>query len=148
MFLIRKKILNILLIFIFVLSNSHLFFYQHFCGEELYGSSIFHTLSCECGDEMHPLNMNDWIISEDDGCCREVIVYPHHTMPFYSFSLVLSVFLTFLCLISLLVHHSTPYSSLFHSIRFLFYRFLKRRPEHFFHLFSHSSVLKTVILRN
>jgi hypothetical protein len=37
---------------------------------------------------------------------------------------------------------------LFHSIRFLFYRFLKRRPEHFFHLFSHSSVLKTVILRN
>lgn len=139
-----KIFLNIFVLLSFILSNSNLFFYQHYCGDELHGSAFFHTISCECGDQYNSINTDNWILSKDDGCCQETIIYAHNPMPFYAVQLIFTIFLVFLSVL----FYNKLFFHLLSFIRTLFYKFIKRTCRQFFHLLLHCLVVRTVVLRN
>lgn len=136
------RITNILVLCSFILINSNLFFYQHYCGDELYASAFFHTKTCACGDEMSVDNIQ-WIGTQDDGCCVEKIFFAHTDSTFLGHHWIISIFGILLALIITVytLLHTTTLVSL------LSYKFLKRRTKSIA-LYLHYILVRSVVLRN
>lgn len=141
-----SRLINLLLLFCFILYNSNLFFYQHYCGNELYGTALFHTITCGCEDEFGSLSTENGIFTKEDGCCQEIIIYAHNPLSFYNFHFILTLFFVFLSIF--LVFKKLFADSLFRCIHFLFYRYFKQTHQSFFHLLLHFTAIRSVILRN
>lgn len=140
----RKTLLNILILFSFVLYNSNLLFYRHYCGDEVFGSALFHTVTCACGDEVNIHDTNQWIASNDDGCCKETLIYAHNSDNFLFMELLTGIFFLLSAIIL------TRFLFKIQSIDFLpsLSSFLKRRrkiPIHILIVYHH---IRTVVLRN
>lgn len=141
-----KKISTILILISFILSNSNLFFYQHYCGDELFGSSFFHTVTCECGDELNNNSLNNWIVSKDDGCCKEILIFAHIQHDFNFTTFILKVFFTLLLTIVFFSSHILHKILLDYSS--YFYKVLKRFLHSAIYLFLLHLTKSTVVLRN
>lgn len=136
------RITNILVLSSFILINSNLFFYQHYCGDELYASTFFHTKACACGDEML-VDTIQWIRIQDDGCCVEKLFFAHTDSAFLSHHRIISIFGILLALITFV--YTPLYTDIF--VFLLFYKFLKRRTESVA-LYLHNVLIRSVVLRN
>lgn len=140
-----KRLFNIIILVSFLLSNSHLFLYQHFCGNELYATSLFHIVSCECGDVMYQTNY-DWINTKDDGCCKETLIYAHLNNDFIAKYNVIQIFKVLLVLIVLSFIFS---NYTLNWIKNLYSYYLKRRPlNNTISLLLHTLQVRSVVLRN
>ncbi|MEW6774573.1 MAG: hypothetical protein AB1304_11315 [Bacteroidota bacterium] len=140
-----KKLFHILILVSFLLSNSRLFLYQHFCGDELYATSLFHIVPCECGDAMHQTNY-DWINTKDDGCCKETLIYAHLNNDFIAKYNVIQIFKVLLMILgtSLFFFNYT-----LNWIKNLYSYYLKRRKvNNIIFLLFHTLLVRSVVLRN
>ncbi len=71
------RLLSLFILVSFLLTQSHLFIYRHYCGEELYQTSFYGTVSCGCeGEEIH-YNVSSQVLHQDNDCCKETFIYAH-----------------------------------------------------------------------
>ncbi|MCX7729350.1 MAG: hypothetical protein N2203_07760, partial [Bacteroidia bacterium] len=112
-----------------------------------YDSALFHTVHCECNEVSDIHQSNDWILTKDDGCCKEVLIFAHNISNFHSTHWLLQVIVS---LISILL---TFYLFIFHKIvldaSYVFYKYFKRSFSIcLVYLLFHLKLVRTFILRN
>lgn len=139
-----KKFLHTFVLFSFTLSNSNLFVYQHYCGNELYGTALFHTLTCECNDNVRISDNNQWIVSNDDDCCKEIVIYAHNPDNFLFIQLLTTLFFLLSTIIIVRFVFKIKSTYLLNTLS----SFLKRRRKTPFHIFISYHHIRTIVLRN
>lgn len=139
---IFHKISSVVVLIHFILSNSYLFVYQHFCGEELYATVFYHTVSCECNDEVN-IHPQDWINYQSNDCCEEKLIFAHIPYNFVHYSFVLKILWILLLLISIVKH-----IRIFSIVNLLSCSIYPRRRSKNVALMIHYQMLRSVILRN
>ncbi len=135
---------SVLVLLSFVLSTSNLYIYQHFCGGELYATSIFHTTSCDCNDETI-IQTKEWINIEDNGCCKEKLIYAHQNNPFLSYHIILNILWILLFVFSW--KWICPLLHLLKKFFFSYWLYHKRRKNPVVSYLSHL-IVSSVVLRN
>ncbi|GIV26661.1 MAG: hypothetical protein KatS3mg027_0475 [Bacteroidia bacterium] len=139
----KLKQVNILIALIFLIANSNLFFYQHYCGDELYATSFYHTSTCECNDVMHLSHLN-WINIQDDGCCQEKLIFAHINNPFVHYALIIQIFFVLLAIFLPFLQTLLNLILFSHSIiSKIFLQFVRC-----YNLFYIHSIVRSVVLRN
>ncbi len=139
----KTNYLNIILSFLFLLSNSNLFFYQHYCGDELYATSFYSTSTCECNDVMNLSHLN-WLNIQDDGCCQEKLIFAHIDQAFINYTLLLQIFFVLLLILPISLQIALPFILHLHSTLSKIFLHNVRC----YNLLYRYSIVRSVVLRN
>lgn len=142
----NPKTINIFLALYFFFINSNLFIYQHYCGKELYATSLYKTVTCECGDNAS-LTTTHWINVHENECCSETLLFAHIDSPFIFHQWTIFIFILFFVLI-FLPYLKKLFDRNFFVIISLYFRIFKQKCRSYWHIFVRVYLIKSVILRN
>ena len=142
----KQKTLNIFLALYFFFINSNFFIYQHYCGNELYATALYKTVTCECGDNS-PLNASQWMNVQENDCCSETLLFAHLDMPFISQQWMILIFiLSFVFIV--ISYVKNLFDKNFFVILSRYYKIFKEKCRSCWYIYTRTSLVKSVVLRN
>lgn len=140
-----KKVFVLFLLGVFLLSDSHLFLYRHFCHDTLYGTSFFGKISCPCDGNNSLLLVQEVNVMEND-CCKEIVLFARIKDVFYSHTTFFIFFIS-CALLSLSFLPSTHLEFITNKFSLIYYLY-RKKSENFSLFYIQTFSLSTIVLRN